>query len=116
MRSFVDVNNRLALRLFSSLTNPVSKSATAYNNMVMSPFTITSSLGMLFLGARGSTAAQLDGLLNLDDVITFNPHLMYSNISQSFLSVPNTAAALIRLLISDKVSQSRRTNIIYFRC
>ena len=104
MRSFIDINNRLALRLFSSVTNPVSKSATAYNNMVLSPFAIISSLSMMFLGARGSTASQLDGLLQLDDMVTFNPHMLYNNITQSFLSQPNTAAALIRLLIADKVS------------
>lgn len=103
MRSFVDINNRIALRLFSSLTNPVSKSSTSYGNMVVSPFTITSSLSMLFLGARGNTASQLDGLLRLDDMLTFNPHMMYHNITQAFLSQPNTAAAMIRLLIADKV-------------
>ncbi|CAL8126788.1 unnamed protein product [Orchesella dallaii] len=102
MRSFVDINNRIALRLFSSLTNPVSKSSTSYGNMVVSPFTITSSLSMLFLGARGNTASQLDGLLRLDDMLTFNPHMMYHNITQAFLSQPNTAAAMIRLLIADK--------------
>ncbi|CAG7731817.1 unnamed protein product [Allacma fusca] len=102
MRSFIDINNRLALRLFSSVTNPVSKSTTSYNNMVLSPFAILSSLSMMFLGARGSTAQQLDGLLQLDDMVTFNPHMLYNNITQSFLSQPNTAAALIRLLIADK--------------
>lgn len=106
MRSFVDINNRIALRLFSSLTNPVSKSSTSYGNMVVSPFTITSSLSMLFLGARGNTASQLDGLLRLDDMLTFNPHMMYHNITQAFLSQPNTAAAMIRLLIADKVKKS----------
>lgn len=102
-RLFVDINNRLALRLLSSLTNPVSHSSTSYGNTVLSPFAITTSLGMLFLGARGQTAAQLDGLLQLDDMLTFNPHMMYHNVTEAFLSQPNTAAAIIRLLVTDKV-------------
>lgn len=60
-RLFVDINNRLAHRLLSALTNPVSHSTNQYGNMVVSPFTIISSLGMLFLGSRGQTAAQIDG-------------------------------------------------------
>jgi len=102
MKSFVDICNRLALRFFSGVTNPMSQ-ATSAKNVVLSPFTVISSLGLLFLGARGSTAAQLDSLLSLDDQMTFNPHLMYHNVTQSFLSQSNTAAAVIRLLIADKV-------------
>lgn len=102
MKSFVDISNRLALRFFAGVTNPESM-GTESKNVVFSPFTVTSSLGMLFLGARGSTATQLDNLLKLDDQLAFNPHLLYHNISQSFLSQSNTAAAIIRLLIADKV-------------
>jgi hypothetical protein len=102
-RLFVDIHNRIALRLLTSLTNPASHSTSHYGNMVITPFTVTSSLAMLFLGARGQTAAQLDGLLQLDDMLTFNPHMMYHNITESFLSQPNTAAAIIRLLVTDKV-------------
>lgn len=91
-RLFVDINNRLAYRLLTSLTNPVSHSTTQYGNMVISPFTIISSLGMLFLGSRGHTAAQIDTLLQMDDVLTFNPHMMYHNVTEAFISQPNTAA------------------------
>jgi hypothetical protein len=104
-RLFADTHNRLALRLLGGLTNPVSRASSSYGNMVMSPFTVTSSLGMMFLGARGQTATQLDGLLRLDDMLTFNPHMMYHNITESFLSQPNTAAAIIRLLVTDKVQR-----------
>ena len=45
--------------------------------MVMSPLGVSSSLALVFLGARGETAHELDGLLRLDSMTSFNPHVGY---------------------------------------
>lgn len=38
---------------------------------------------MLFLGARGKTSGEINDMLHLDDIVTFNPHAMLRNISES---------------------------------
>ena len=52
-------------------------------NLVFCPVSAASALAMIFLGARGSTSWEINELLELDKMITFNPHLLYKNISDT---------------------------------
>ena len=88
--------------MFRSLTssNPTS-------NLVFSPLSASSSLAMLFLGARGATSWQINELLRLDEMISFNPHLLYKNISDSLAETTDNGdvtAACFKLMLVSKVT------------
>lgn len=83
-RQFVTINNQVGFQLYKKLLENFPK-----DNLVFSPVSATSSLAMVFLGARGLTSWQINELLELDKMITFNPHQLYKNISDS-LSVSQT--------------------------
>jgi len=85
-KRFVQINNDLGFRMYRDLV-----SRNPRQNVVFSPISATSSLAMLFLGARGSTSWQLNKLLRLDEMITFNPHLLYKNISDSLAGGTDSA-------------------------
>ena len=70
--TFVENMNRLALTVYRNLAPDYRK-----QNMVMSPLGVSSSLALVFLGARGETAHELDTLLRLDSMTSFNPHVGY---------------------------------------
>jgi serine protease inhibitor len=76
-------------------------------SVVMSPFAVTSLLAMVFLGARGPTSGQMNDILRLDDMVTFNPHQVFRNITES-VALSKTqgvaTAVFIRQLYSDRVS------------
>jgi serine protease inhibitor len=74
----------------------------------MSPFAVTSLLAMVFLGARGPTSGQMNDILRLDDMVTFNPHQVFRNVTESVVLSRTqgvAAAAFVRELYSDRVSQ-----------
>ena len=83
-RQFVTINNQVGFQLYRKLVKNSPQ-----DNLLFSPVSATSSLAMLFLGARGLTSWQINELLELDKIITFNPHLLYKNISDT-LSVSET--------------------------
>ncbi|RXG57269.1 hypothetical protein Avbf_19068 [Armadillidium vulgare] len=53
----------------------------------MSPMNLVSSLSMLLLGARGSTADALSRYLKAEEFIKFNPHLLLKNITEKVLQL-----------------------------
>lgn len=99
---FAKLCNELAFTFWKSLTSEGISSA---RSLVISPFALTSMLAMIFLGARGSTSGEMNEMLRLDDMVTFNPHLIFRNITDS---VENTKdggianSAFVRELFSDR--------------
>lgn len=77
-RKFVDINNDVGLRMYRELVKEHPD-----ENVVFCPVSAASTLAMIFLGARGSTSWEINELLELDKMITFNPHLLYKNISDT---------------------------------
>ncbi|XP_049829918.1 serine-rich adhesin for platelets-like [Schistocerca gregaria] len=106
VRAFADLLNELALRLWAGVAARGLNAASAPpRSLVLSPFALTSLLAMVFLGARGPTSDQMNDLLRLDDVVTFNPHLVLRNVTDSLVhgDPPGVAAvAFVRQLYSDK--------------
>lgn len=79
-RRFVDVNNEVG---FSAYKDLLKLGGHKRENMVFSPLSLTTSLAMVFLGARGSTSWQINEVLKMDEMISFNPHLMYKNVTDA---------------------------------
>jgi hypothetical protein len=104
VRTFVELCNELAFSLWSSITHNGISSA---RSLVLSPFATTSLLAMVFLGARGPTSGQMNEVLKLDDMVTFNPHLVFRNVTESVIISRNpgvATATFVRELYSDRVS------------
>ena len=98
-RKFVDINNELGLRMYRRL---VSLEEFKNTNFVFSPIGLSTALAMVFLGARGSTSWQINEFLKLDEMITFNPHLMYKEVTDAL--VKNQPSACVKQLFIDKVT------------
>ncbi|KAF4518263.1 hypothetical protein B566_EDAN010409 [Ephemera danica] len=104
VRRFIDLNNDVAIRMFKHVSSELDKR----RSIVLSPFGTTSLLAMVFLGARGQTSAQMNDFLPLDDMTTFNPHLIMMNITDSVIMSPDIkAAALVRQLYSQQNDKGR---------
>lgn len=99
---FTQLCNELAFGFWKSVTTSISSA----RSVVISPFSATSLLAMVFLGARGATSGEMNEILRLDDMVTFNPHLIFKNISESIRpEEPDSGiatSAIIRELFSDK--------------
>ncbi|KAJ1525662.1 hypothetical protein ONE63_008880 [Megalurothrips usitatus] len=105
VKSFVSLCNDLAFQMW--MTVKERGSGTPPRSIVMSPFAATSTLAMVFLGARGPTSGQMNDVLHLDDMVSFNPHQVMWNVTEALLRprTKNTGvatAALVRELYSDK--------------
>uniref|UniRef100_A0A1A9WQU9 Serpin domain-containing protein n=1 Tax=Glossina brevipalpis TaxID=37001 RepID=A0A1A9WQU9_9MUSC len=102
--AFTQLCNELAFSYWKSITSEKISSA---RSLVISPFALTSMLSMIFLGARGGTSGEMNDVLKLDDMITFNPHLIFKNITESVeKSTDNNiaTAAFVRELYSDRAN------------
>lgn len=82
-------------------------------SFTFSPISASSSLSLLFLGARSSTSWQINELLKLDEMISFNPHLLYKNITNSLLS--DTKAATCASTKHVLVSQSSDPLLSFYK-
>lgn len=99
---FAKLCNELAFTFWKSLTSEGISSA---RSLVISPFALTSMLAMIFLGARGSTSGEMNEMLRLDDMVTFNPHLIFRNITDSVENSKDAGlatSAFVRELFSDR--------------
>eukprot|EP00094_Tigriopus_californicus_P003673 TCALIF_03534-PA protein Name:"Similar to serpinb1 Leukocyte elastase inhibitor (Xenopus tropicalis)" AED:0.31 eAED:0.33 QI:0/0.12/0/0.55/1/1/9/0/922 len=97
-RAFVDVNNELGFRFYRKLLKDHGQ-----ENMVFSSISTTTSLAMVFLGSRGNTSWQLNEILRLDEMISFNPHLMFKNITDTLAeSNELLTTACLKALLVDK--------------
>lgn len=99
---FTKFCNELAFDFWRVLNNDGISSA---RSLVLSPFALTSMLAMLFLGVRGRTSSEINDLLHLDDIVTFNPHAIFRNITESIDNKyePNVlTSAFVREILSDR--------------
>lgn len=110
VRRFADLCNELSFKMWTAVTG---KGQIASRSLVLSPFELTAMLAMVFLGARGSTSGQMNDILRLDDMVTFNPHQVLRNITHSITNVNNpgvATASFVREIYSNKVTK----NICYY--
>ncbi|XP_063986995.1 mucin-2 [Diachasmimorpha longicaudata] len=99
---FVNLCNDLAFSFWTATNEGLSSG----RSLAVSPFGMTSMLAMVFLGARGPTSEKMNNLLKLDDVASFNPHLIFQNVTDSVglarkQGIAN--AAFVRELFADRV-------------
>lgn len=105
VKRFIDFCNELSFKIWTSQTG---KSLATSRSIVLSPFAVLSTLAMIFLGARGSSSGIMNDFLRLDDMVTFNPHQVVQNITESVVNGKNVGvanAAFVREIFSDKVSE-----------
>ncbi|CAH4037978.1 uncharacterized protein LOC123720815 [Pieris brassicae] len=98
---FVELCNELAFQYWNDMTQNIDKK----RSFVFSPYAITSMLAMMFMGARGATSGEMNDILKLDDMVTFNPHFTLRNVSDSIDVSPASGVAVsafIRELYSDR--------------
>lgn len=102
---FIQLCNELAFGFWKSVTTGISTA----RSVVVSPFAATSLLAMVFLGARGATSGEMNEILKLDNMVTFNPHLIFKTITESISTGADSGiatSALVRQLYSDKSRES----------
>ncbi|KAG5900026.1 hypothetical protein JTB14_009106 [Gonioctena quinquepunctata] len=99
---FTQLCNELAFSFWKTVTSELSSARSVF----LSPFGSMSLLAMIFLGARGSTSGEMNEILKLDDMETFNPHLIFKDVSESISpEEPDSGivnSAMVRELFSDK--------------
>ncbi len=103
VKRFVDFCNELSFKIWTTQTG---KNLVTTRSIVLSPFSVLSTLAMIFLGARGSSSGIMNDFLRLDDMVTFNPHQVFQNITESVVNTKNIGvanAAFVREIFSDKV-------------
>lgn len=103
VRRFADLCNELSFKMWTAVTG---KGQIGSRSLVLSPFELTAMLAMVFLGARGPTSGQMNDVLRLDDMVTFNPHQVLRNITHSITNVNNpgvATASFVREIYSNKV-------------
>ncbi|KOX79755.1 Ovalbumin-related protein Y [Melipona quadrifasciata] len=99
--NFSRLCNELAIKFWIAANNGLSIG----RSFALSPFGMTSLLAMIFLGARGSTSDQMNEILGLDNVATFNPHLIFQNVTDTVSLARHQGianAAFVRELFADK--------------
>lgn len=102
LSDFAKLCNELAFTFWKSIT---AEGISQSRSVIISPFALTSTLSMIFLGARGQTSGEMNDLLRLDDMVSFNPHVIFRNISESIEQSRKSgiaAAAFVRELYSDR--------------
>lgn len=103
LKEFSQLCNDLAFSLWKSvMADGISMS----RSVIVSPFALSSYLSMIFLGARGQTSGEMNELLRLDEMVTFNPHIIFKNITDSVEQQARksgiAAATFVRELYSDR--------------
>ncbi|XP_050094101.1 mucin-17-like [Anopheles aquasalis] len=76
---FLAICSNLGTTLYRDLTEHSVPSLEG-RSMVYSPFATITTLSMLFLGTRGTTAERINGVIGLDEMTSFNPHLFFKSI------------------------------------
>ncbi|KAJ8682747.1 hypothetical protein QAD02_018539 [Eretmocerus hayati] len=103
---FLNMCNELSFKFWSYSNTGLSSG----RSVTLSPFGMISTLAMIFLGARGPTSNQMNDILKLDDVVTFNPHLVFQNITDTVTLARGQGienAAFVRALFADRLKVRR---------
>ncbi|XP_018335148.1 filamentous growth regulator 23 [Agrilus planipennis] len=98
---FTELCNELSFSLWSRMYKFVDSARSIF----LSPFATTSMLAMVFLGARGATSGEMNEVLKLDDMVTFNPHSVFKNVTDTIEISKDSgiaASVILRELYSDK--------------
>nr|ABJ52812.1 serpin 13 [Anopheles gambiae] len=83
----------------------------AGQSLVYSPFATLTTLSMLFLGTRGTTAERINGVIGLDEMTSFNPHLFFKSVAEDLKpkyrrttarAVDQEGSSFSRTLLSDE--------------
>ncbi|CAB4060429.1 unnamed protein product [Lepeophtheirus salmonis] len=98
MKHFIEINNELSLSLYSSMRQKNSHNKNV--KLIFSPLSAISTLSMIFLGARGMSSWQMNELLHLDEMISFNPHLLYKQLMDSIMT--SGSAGFVKQLLVDQ--------------
>lgn len=107
---FAKFCNEVAFNFWIALNNEGISSA---RSLTLSPFALTSMLGALFLGARGRTSGEINDMLHLDDIVTFNPHAMLRNISES-IDEKNDGNVYNNVFVRELLSDRSKGKILPF--
>lgn len=97
MAMFSKMYNELALKFWNALS---VKDISSDRSATVSPFGAISMLAMIFLGARGGTSGEMNDVLKLDDIVTFNPHLVFKEVTESVVA-RKSLSAIVRELYTD---------------
>jgi len=101
-RNFVAVFNRLGLQVYRDLL----RRGGLGDDLAFSPLSLSAALAAMFMGARGLTSWQMNEVLHLDDINSFNPHLLYKNLTEELNAHDDyggTRAACAKQLLVDEV-------------
>ncbi|XP_055601259.1 uncharacterized protein LOC129750075 [Uranotaenia lowii] len=95
---FFERCNTIGIRMYNAVSSKnVSEDK---RNFVYSPFATLSILSMLHLGAKGKSAEDINKIIGLDDMSSFNPHLIFKSISDS-VEHNTVESFFIRMLFSE---------------
>ncbi|XP_014220284.1 uncharacterized protein LOC106648117 [Trichogramma pretiosum] len=103
---FLNLCNELSFRFWTLANSDLNPS----RSVTMSPFGMLSTLAMIFLGARGLTSIEMNDILKLDEVVTFNPHLVFQNITDTVTLARDQGienAAFVKALYADRLKVRR---------
>ncbi|XP_041979958.1 mucin-5AC [Aricia agestis] len=106
---FTELCNELAFRYWEKVIPNLDNK----RSFVLSPFSVTSMLAMMFMGARGATSGEMNEILKLDDMVTFNPHFTLKNISDSIETSSNSGVA-VSAFIRELYSERSKGKILTF--
>nr|CAI5839381.1 unnamed protein product [Callosobruchus analis] len=107
---FTQLCNELAFGFWKSVTKGVSSARSVF----VSPFGATSLLAMVFLGARGSTSGEMNEILKLDDMVTFNPHLIFKNVSESIKANGAESGVAVSAIVRELFSDRGKGKLLHF--
>ncbi|XP_058065841.1 serine-rich adhesin for platelets-like [Anopheles bellator] len=103
---FLSICGNLGTNMYRDLTDT---SLLHSRSLVYSPFATITTLSMLFLGTRGTTAESINGVIGLDEMTSFNPHLFFKSIADDLQpryrrkAVPTfEGSSFSRTLLSDR--------------
>ncbi|XP_052895813.1 uncharacterized protein LOC128303002 [Anopheles moucheti] len=91
---FLSICSNLGTTVYGSLTDASNARSMSDQSLVYSPFATITTLSMLFLGTRGTTAESINGVIGLDEMTSFNPHLFFKSIAED-LTPKNRRASVL---------------------
>lgn len=106
---FTELCNELAFKYWQMLSENIDNK----RSIVFSPYSITSTLAMMFMGARGGTSGEMNEILKLDDMVTFNPHFTLKNISDS-IETTSASGVAVSAFIRELFSERHKGKILTF--